>query len=120
MLANVLQTGLPSAVVDRVERHMALVTGKKTAAINALNVTPCQLSDLTIPDTEMEMRIAVQEMREKTENESLELLPDGDYREDLTWLIDLSRKDKQHQHLEIEKINSDYSNRVLNSKSAFF
>ncbi|KAL7325303.1 hypothetical protein PS15p_207808 [Mucor circinelloides] len=55
MLTNILQTNLPKQVIDRVERHMALATGKKTPAIAALNVTPCQLSDLTISDTECEL-----------------------------------------------------------------
>ncbi|CEP14581.1 hypothetical protein [Parasitella parasitica] len=106
MLANIVQIGLPSVVVDRVQRHMTSVTGKKTPAINALNVTPCQLSDLTISDTEMEMRSVVQEMRNETEKEPYELICDDDFREDLRWLIDQSRKDKQEQQTEIEKISS--------------
>ncbi|KAL7312197.1 hypothetical protein PS15m_007991 [Mucor circinelloides] len=120
MLTNILQTNLPKQVIDRVERHMALATGKKTPAIAVLNVTPCQLSDLTISDTELEMKATLRELHAQTETESFESLPEGELYQDLKWLMDLSRKDKNDQISEIARINDNYSNRVLNLKTAFF
>ncbi|KAL9543892.1 hypothetical protein MBANPS3_007906 [Mucor bainieri] len=139
MLANVLQTNLPKPVIERVKRHMALATGKKTPAITALNVTPCQLSDLTISDTEcellgrdqrlykidlirilVEMKATLRDLYVQTETESFEPVADDDVSQDIRWLMDLSRKDKNDQILEIATINEEYSNRVLNLKPAFF
>lgn len=120
MLTNILQTNLPKPVIERVKRHMALATGKKTLAITALNVTPCQLSDLTISDTELEMKATLRELYTQTETESFEPLPDGDVYQDIRWLMDLSRKDSNDQISEIAAINEEYSNRVLNLKPAFF
>ncbi|CAO3611185.1 unnamed protein product [Mucor fragilis] len=120
MLTNILQTNVPKPVIERVKRHMALATGKKTPAITALNVTPCQLSDLTISDTELEMRATLRELYAQTETESFESLPDGEIYQDIKWLMDLSRKDNSVQISEIATINEEYSNRVLNLKPAFF
>ncbi|KAK4511695.1 uncharacterized protein ATC70_007238 [Mucor velutinosus] len=120
MLANILQTNLPKPVIERVKRHMALATGKRTPAITALNVTPCQISDLTISNTELEMKATLRELYAQTETESFEPLPDGDVYEDIKWLMDLSRKDSNDQISEIATINEEYSNRVLNLKPAFF
>ncbi|GAN00905.1 hypothetical protein MAM1_0003c00331 [Mucor ambiguus] len=120
MLTNILQTNLPEPVIERVKRHMALATGKKTPAISALNVTSCQLPDLTISDTELEMKATLRELYAQTETESFEPLPDGDVYQDIKWLMDLSRKDNNNQISEIAMINEEYSNRVLNLKPAFF
>lgn len=107
-----------------------------------MNVTPCQLSDLTISDTEsefvinlfffffflqlelnvklVEMKATIHQLHEQTEKCSFESMPDGEFYQDIEWLMDLSRKDKNDQLSEIEKINNDYSNRVLNLRPAFF
>ncbi|KAL0135820.1 hypothetical protein V8B55DRAFT_1550603 [Mucor lusitanicus] len=108
------------SLIERVKRHMALATGKKTPAITALNVYTMPLSDLTISDTELEMKATIQQLYAQTETESFESLPDGDVYQDMRWLMNLSRKDDNDQISEIATINEEYSNRVLNLKPVFF
>lgn len=66
------------------------------------------------------MKATLRELHAQTETESFESLPEGELYQDLKWLMDLSRKDKNDQISEIARINDDYSNRVLNLKNAFF
>jgi hypothetical protein len=67
------------------------------------------------------MKQAIMKVTNATEdNQYQSIEQDAPFEEDMKWLMDLTRKDQDTQQKEIDKIQFNYTNRVLDLKPAFF